>query len=185
MRNDPAFATRRLTPPIDYTGVPAKFQPPVSFDHEGRLKIGEPRVSAVCRSITDCEELVRWFGDAEFMPYLPILLLIPGHPKLLVGLGYASAAELRDDAVNLWGKYTERIAKQGHSMRLTGDEMREKFGLARREDVTNMTAEAFHERIKRHKASPITDPFRQPNYPRVRGKTVHTVAADPAPWKDN
>ncbi len=169
MRNDPAFAVQRVTPPINWLGVPYKFY---------------NRVSAVCRNIGDCEDLVHWFGDAAFMPYLPVLLLIPGHPTLLVGLGYASAAELRDDAVNMWGKLTARVEKTGSPMRLSGDEARERFGLARREDVTNMTAEAFHERIKRHKASPVTDPFRQPLYPRVRGKTVHTVA-DPAPWKDN
>lgn len=169
MRNDPAFAVQRMTPPIDWRGVPFRFY---------------KKVSAVCRNLTECEELTRWYGDATFMPYLPVLLLYPDHPTLLVGLGYASASELRDDAVNLWGKFSERMAKTGSIMRLSGDEVREKYGLARKEDVTNLTAEAFQQRILQHKASPVTDPFREPQHVRVNRKTVHTVAASQA-WKDN
>ena len=150
--------TRRTLRPINWDGVPIKYR---------------NRVSAVCRSLGDCEDLVRWFGEAEFCPYPPILLLIPNHPTLLVGMGYADAAELRDDAVNIWGKYTERLEKKGALVDF--DELRERNGLARREDVQQMTAEAFHERIKHHLANPITDPPRQPQYPRVNGKTVFAV----------
>lgn len=152
------MAQRRI-PRIDWQGVPSKYW---------------GKVSAVCRSASDCEELVKWYGDALFCPIQPILLLIPGHPTLLVGLGYASAAELKDDAVNLWGKYSERLAKTGSIVNFS--ELRERNQLMRREDVAARTAEAFWDRIQAHKASPVTDPARQPRYPRVNGKTVFPVA---------
>ena len=151
----PEMLARRATPPINWKGVPLKYH---------------NRVSAVCRSLTECEDLVRWFGDPKFCPLASILLLIPEHPTLLVGAGYATAAELRDDAVNLWGKYTERLAKTGSLMDF--DSLRERHGLMRREELKDATASAFWERIRAHRANPITDPFRQPNYPRVNGKTV-------------
>ncbi len=147
--------TMRRVPPIDWRGVPLKYH---------------NKVSAVCRSMKDCEDLVYWFGDAEFCPYQGVLLLIPEHPVLLVGMGYASAAELKDDAVQLWGKYSDRLHKTGEIVNF--DELREKARLPRREDVKHLTAEAFHERIKAHKANPVMDPPRQPLYPRVRGKTI-------------
>ena len=150
---------QRQTPMIDWRDVPRK--------HRGR-------VSAVCRSIGDCQDLVAWFGSADFCPFQPILLLIPEHPTLLVGLGYATASELRDDAVNLWGKYTERLRKTGSLVNF--DELREKARLPRHEDVKALTQEAFAERIRQHRANPITDPAREPLRPRVAGKTVHTVA---------
>ncbi len=154
----PELMSRRQTPSIDWRDVPLKYW---------------GKVSAVCRSMPDCGDLVSWYGDSEFCPIAPILLLIPGHPVLLVGAGYATAAELRDDAVTLWGKYTARLQKTGSLMDF--DEARERRGDMRREDVAARTAEAFHDRIKKHRANPVTDPARQPDYPRIRGKTVHAV----------
>src|SRR4029079_8250946 len=87
---------------------------------KGTLVQTRPQISAVCRNLKDCENLVEWFGDAEFCPLQPVLLLIPEHPVLLVGYipgakfeVAASAAELKDDAVQLWGKYTQRIHNKG------------------------------------------------------------------------
>ena len=149
-----SVAVKRPTARINWAGVPMAY-----WD----------RVSAVCRSLTECEDLVRWFGDATFCPFQPVLLLIPEHPTLLCGMGYATAAELKDDAVNLWGKYTDRLERTGSIVNF--DEMREKYGLMRREDVKAATQEAFWERIKAHRASPVTDPFRQPQYPRPNERT--------------
>ncbi len=149
---------RRRIGEIDWKGVPLKYY---------------NRVSAVCRSLQDCTDLVRWFGAENFCPFLPILLLIPGHPTLLVGAGYAPASELRDDAENLWGKYTERLRTKGSIVNF--DELREKSGLMRHADVKEATAEAFWERIKAHRASPVTDPPRQPLYPRVNNRTLFPV----------
>lgn len=162
-----ALLTRRHTQPIDYRGVPLKYHPKLV---RGQLV---PQVSAVCRSLTDCSELDKWFGDAEFCPLQPVLLLIPGHPVLLVGMGYATVAELRDDAENLWGKYTERLERRGSIVDF--DELREKARLPKREDVKALTAEAFKERINQHRANPVTDPPRQPCYVRPNGRTVFAV----------
>ena len=129
------------------------------------------KVSAVCRSLRDCEDLVHWYGAAEFCPFKPILMVIPGVGFVqLEGMGYASAAELRDDAVQIWITKTER-ALSGQTV-VDFDDLRERRGLMRSEDVPAAMGEAFQERIRQHKANPITDPARQPLYPRVRGKTV-------------
>jgi hypothetical protein len=159
--------TMRRIPPINWAGVPLRY-------HD--------KVAAVCRTMKECEDLVYWFGDAEFCPFLGILLLIPKHPVLLHGMGYASAAELKDDAVQLWGKYTQRLTKQEDLVDF--DYLREKYGLPERSKVKELTAEAFHNRILAHKANPVTDPPRQPLYPRVNGKTVfaQTQSED---WKSN
>lgn len=154
-------------PPINWIGVPETF-------------VG--KVAAVCRTQAEAEDLVAWFGSAEFCPYPPILLLIPGTGGvILAGLGLATAAELRDDAVGIWEMKRELIAKTGAV--LDFDELRERAGLMRREDVPARMAEAFEDRIQRHKSSPVTDPARQPNYPRPNERTLHTVA-DRQDWKD-
>ena len=151
---------RRRIPEIDWTGVPPGY-------------LG--RVSAVCRSLADCQDLVHWFGDSKFCPYLPIFLMVPGTGGIsLVGMGFADAAELQDDAVAIWTEKSALMAKQGSLGNF--DELREKHGLMERSKVREATREAFWERIKAHKASPVTDPFRVPQYVRVNGKTVHAVA---------
>src|SRR3990167_7827592 len=129
--------------PIDWTGVPASY-------------VG--KCSAVCRTLEDCEGLVRWFGSPDFAPYLPVMVLVPGGaaPTLIAGLGYATAAELQDCAVVTWhrGQATPDF-----------DALREKHGLMRRELVDAATREAMLKRIAQHKANPISDPARQPAYP--------------------
>lgn len=151
---------RQRIPPIDWRGVPLTWH---------------NRVSAVCRTQDEANDLVKWFGAVDFCPLLPVLLLVPGTGGvLLCGLGYATAAELRDDAVAVWVKNSEKIAKSGSIFDF--DELREKHGLIEKAKVKTAMSEAFWERIQRHRASPVTDPFRQPQYPRVNGKTVHAVA---------
>jgi hypothetical protein len=44
--------------------------------------------------------------------------------------------------------------------------------------------EAMLERIKKHKASPVTDPFRQMIYPKVNGRTLHKTP-ESQDWKAN
>ena len=137
---------------IDWRGVPAAFK--------GYL-------SAVCRSEAECADLVKWFGDADFCPFLPVMVMVPPprQPVLIPGHGYATAAELQDCALVAW-----------HGKALNFDERRERFGLMRREDAGVAISEAITDRIARHKASPITDPFRQPQYVMPNERTLHTVA---------
>ena len=157
MKRDAPIMLTPMVKFINWTGVP----------HGLRGK-----VSAVCRSLKDCEDLVAWFGDGNFCPFQPVLLLIPGNPSpiAIVGDGYATAAELRDCAVDQWEITTERIAKTGRNFDF--DEARERAGLPRAEDFDTLYREAMWARIQKHKASPVTDPFRQPDYPNETNKVM-------------
>ncbi len=152
--------TAKRIPPIDWKGVPASYH--------GKL-------SAVCRTLEDCEGLPRWFGSADFAPYLPVMVMVPGAnaPTLVAGLGYATAAELRDCAVAAWSKQTDKLATTGSLADF--DALREKHGLMRREEVDNATREAFLRRIADHKANPVTDPSRQPVYANPKNKMKFVV----------
>lgn len=150
---------QRAVPPIDWLGVPLRY-------------VG--RASAICRTLAECSELVRWFGDATFMPYLPVLVKAPAGWTAITGWGCADAAELQDCAIALWTRQADKLAAMGSLMDF--DDLRERHGLMRKEEVAAAMSEALTQRIASHKANPVTDPFRQPAYPRFRGKTVHTVA---------
>jgi len=151
-----ALQMARRVPPIDWAGVPAAFK--------GKL-------SAVCRTAAECDELVSWFGSADFCPNLPVMVMVPGtQPTLIPGFGYATAAELRDCAVVAWHTQTEKLAKTGRV--LDFDALRERRGLMRREDVDPAVREAMLRRIAQHKAHPVTDPFRQPIRPNPMNRTL-------------
>lgn len=152
--------------------------PPLIFERDTLPYKG--RVSAICRTKDQAADLVKWFGDEDFCPYLPILLCIPGGWGLMAGMGLATAAELRDECVARWELMEARLLKTGR--RFDFDEARERAGLMRAEDVDAAIREALVERIRRHKANPITDPPRRLVYPHGVGKTVHAVA-DPARWQ--
>ena len=159
------------TPPVVWDGVALNLK----YNYEGR-------VSAVCRSMQECEDLVRWFGDGDFCPVMPVLVAIPDHPQVIDCQGYAPVDEIRDLAVLIWETVSEQIATRGSVH--NGDELRWKHGYPDREAADAMIREAMFERIRKHRQNPITDPFRQMNYPRVAGKTLHTVA-DGQDWKES
>ena len=148
----------RRVPPVDYMGVRGNFK--------GKL-------SAVCRTAEECEGLVRWFGSPDFCPNLPIMVIVPGAPAptLIPGFGYATAAELRDCAVAVWYQQTERLTKTGKMFNY--DELRERSGLMRREEVDPAVREAMLRRIEQHKANPLTDPPRQPVYQNPTNRKVY------------
>ena len=50
------------------------------------------------------------------------------------------------------------------------DEVRERNGLMRREAVAEAMHDALTRKIAEHKASPVTNPFRQPKYPNPTNK---------------
>ena len=157
------------TPPISWLGVALNLR----YNYEGR-------VSAVCRSLQECEDLIRWFGNGDFCPAKPVLIAIPDHPQIIDCQGYAPVDELRDLAVVIWETVTERLAEHGniHNM----DEMRWKHGYPEREKADAMIREAMYERIRKHKANPITDPFRQMIYPNPANRTL-MVAPESQDWK--
>jgi hypothetical protein len=129
----------------------------------------------VCRTAEDCAELVRWFGSPDFAPNLPVMVLVPGAqaPTLIAGMGYATAAELQDCAVVTWEQQTQKLA-EGRPL-VDFNAARERQGLMRREEVDAATREALRRRVARHKANPVTDPFRQPAYPNPKNKTKFVV----------
>lgn len=158
------------------TGVPDWSGVPVSYWNQ---------VSAVCRTLKDCSDLVYWFGNrADFCPLQPVLLLIPGvHPPPIVcGMGYATAAELRDVCVGVWGEKLALMEKKGSLFDF--DDLRERNGLPERSKVAELTQYAFWDRVTRHKAAIRTDPFRQHRYPNPLNK-VKFVAPDNSGWKGN
>ena len=146
---------RKSVQPIDWRGVP---------------EVYVEKASAVCRTLVDCKELIKWFGDAEFAPFLPVLVHAPAGWTAITGMGYATAAELQDCAVVLWQTQEERLKKFGTLMDF--DTLREKAGLVRKEDLTNVVAQTFRDRLAKHKANPRTDPIRQPKYPKWRDRQV-------------
>ncbi len=152
-------STWRNTPEIDWTGVPSKFW---------------GKVSAICRSFSDCLDLEKWFGDGEFEPDLPILLIVPTPEGGFVhcqsaGWGLTSVWEHRDVATEVWEKTTRKLAV-GEGLVFDFDEAREKHGLIRREDVDTAVRYALRDAAAKHKASPRTNPGRQPKYPNPLGK---------------
>ena len=73
------------TPFIDYHDVPMAYWPKATYDEGTRVTRPKEVISAVCRSMADCNELVKWFdSQPNFCPDLPVLLLIPGLPPQLV-----------------------------------------------------------------------------------------------------
>lgn len=138
-------------------------QPPVMNEHlvPGNLK---GYVSACCASLEDCHNLVKWWGlGKNYMPTLPVLLVYPEFRTVafIAGEGYCTAAELEDNAITAYGRALEKF-KKNDGMLVNSDEMREKFGLVERSQVSTAISEALDDRIKRHQASPVTDPPREP-----------------------
>ncbi len=144
------------------------------------------RFSAVCHSLKDCEDLAHRFHGIDFYPeygpMLPVLLLIPGAPQQIAGWGLSEPEELRDQAVAVWELITERLRKTGSTFDF--DSAREKHGLLRREDVDSAIREAMVDRVKKHKANPVTDPPREPNYVRPNERTTFAQPQS-EDWKDN
>lgn len=137
----------KITEDIDWTGIPYNLQ------HEYRGK-----VSAVCTTLKQCQDLGGFFGNRQFAPYLPVLVIVPTDPlsvRVIMGDGVAPAAELQDLAVVTWERTMERMAKDQDTI---FDEYRERRGLMRREDVDEAARTAFHDRSRKHKQNPITDP---------------------------
>ena len=154
---DAAIRTAKRIPPMNWVGVPPNLR-----------QAFKGHISALCRSLKDCEDLVAWFGDADFCPFQPVILLVPGsQPVAIAGAGYATAAELRDCAVTYWETTVNRVASGSV---LDFDTLRERAGMARREKADELIREALWERAKRHKESPRTDPMRQPVYPNPTNK---------------
>ena len=156
-----AIHMSKKIPPIDWTDVPEAYK---------------GQCSAVVRSALECEDLVRWFGSPDFCPFLPVLILLPGAdaPIAITGMGYATAAELRDCAVVTWHDKTEKLANGGKL--LDFDALREKRGLMRREEVDPAVRQALRDRVAKHKANPISDPARQPVYPNPTNKTRFPIS---------
>lgn len=138
---------------IDWSGVPWN----VRQQFEGK-------VSAVVQSQADAEDLVHFYGHADFCPFADVLILMPGHTAMVIAVdGFVPAAELRDLAVTTWGRAELRLAENGGRL-FDFDTLRERHGLARKADLPVLLAEAIQRRIEQHQRSARTDPGRQPDY---------------------
>ncbi len=160
----------------------------------GSVKTAEPnwagvplayvnKVSAVCRTMAECNDLVGWFdGKPDFCPDMPVLLLIPNvdKPIAVCGMGFATAAELRDTCIEVWG--SKNLKQQQKGSQFDFDDLRERAGELPREKVAEMTAYAYWDRLQRHKASPVTDPWKRMRYPNPKGRTKF-VQVENKGWK--
>ncbi len=162
-----------LTPEIDWCGCPEKFW---------------GRVSAICRSMSDCLDLNHYFGldNENFEPDLPILMIFPG-PRgpiygQVAGMGLAPVYEIRDECVARWEITEERVRKTGGIVDF--DVLREKAGLVERSKVDEAFRTALTDRIAAHKASPITDPPRQPKYPNPTNAVRFPEMPENTSWKE-
>lgn len=159
-----------LTPEIDWTSVPPQFW---------------GRVSAVCRSYSECLDLNKWFGDEDFEPDLPVLLIVPDGNGFVYGqvcgMGLSPVYEIRDEAVARWEITEQRIRKTGSIVDF--DSLREKAGLVERSKVDEAFRTALTDRIAKHKASPRTDPPRQPSFPNPKNQ-VRFPEMPEQTWKD-
>lgn len=154
-----------VLPAIDWTGVPKKFR----WRYEGK-------VSAVVRSAAEAEDLVRYFRRADFCPLLPVFVNVPtGQPVLIEGLGVATAAELRDIAVEKWAR----------SAAMTGpvfdfDALRERAGLPERGDVDQQTRQALWDTaqdLKRRQRTALAAGELEEEYPNFERRS-HVVSAE-------
>ena len=153
-----AIHTMKRIPPLNWAGVPSNLR--------------NKKVSAICRTAQECEDLVRWFGDEHFCPSLPVMVLVKNaQPVMIAGMGFASVAELRDCAVVTWHQHEAKGGKI-----LDFDALREKHGLIRREEVDGATREAMTRRIAQHKANLRTDPFREPQYQNPTQKKQYLIS---------
>ncbi len=149
--------------------IPVQRREMASYNRDVPLAM-RGQVSAICRSMQECEELVKFFGDDSLRPTLPILLIVPGlfeHGKkqviLVAGLGYATVAELKDLCVTTWGRAELRVQERGSQFR-SFDELREKYGLMPAASVDAAVREAMMDRIQRYKRNTRTDPARKGKY---------------------
>lgn len=167
----------------------------LAYAYDGSVRTPEPnwagvptdyvgKCSAVCRSMKDCDELVKWFDNRpDFCPDNPVLLLIPNvHPPIAVcGMGFATAAEMQDACREAWGVHLARQEKTGGQFDF--DDLREREGMIERSKLAEAAQYAFWDRVKRHRASPVTDPFKQFRYPNPRNRVVFPLMPDNSGWK--
>lgn len=123
-------------------------------------------VSAACRSMPDCHDLIRFWGRGpNYRPQKPVVLLLPDKIRdnktptvvFIACEGIATAAEIQDLAIHYWGKSEERLAKN-KGMLVDGDVMREKFGFVEKAQVETAMHEAMQRRIERFNRNRRTDP---------------------------
>lgn len=121
------------------------------------------KLSGVARSDREAAEIGHWFGR-DTKPDKPMMLVGPDGrvPIVIMAEGETEAAELQDLAQEALAKQQEKVAATGRGFDF--EEAREKAGMPRAEDFGRIASDAVQERIARHKANPITDPARIPQY---------------------
>lgn len=146
--------------------LPNDFVVPIgrTLDWQGPTtpRLMQKHVSAGVRGHREAAGISRMFGSPSYKPRAPILLVGPDGrvPILLIGDGVTEAAELEDMAQEAIDRQEAQIAAGGRGMNF--DELRERSGQVRRDQVDTQIREAVSTRIKHHLQNPRTDPFRQP-----------------------
>ena len=109
------------TQPIDWRGVPRQFH---------------NRVSAVVHDSREAEDLGKFFGTLDFIPSVPIMLLLPMKPTVLGGAADPmDVRQLRDAAMAAFERELATLKKSGGG------------GLVMRERGGPLSAEAVQKQI--------------------------------------
>ena len=105
-------------------------------------------------SLSDVADLPARLGGRAKKPKAPVGLVDPsGMPIFLVGMGETEAAELQEMAYDVIERRSKR-PWQG----IDRDHPKYRHRLVPYKNFSDAFKEALQERIKRHKANPVTDP---------------------------
>lgn len=136
---------------VVHTGVPTTMRRHVSQAATGRQ---------------EAFDLAYRLGGRDARPTAPVLIWGPDNrtPIMIIGDGVTEAAELEDIALEAIDNQAESVKNNGRGMDY--DQFREDHGMMRRDEVPAAIKNAIADRIAKHKANPVSDPFRQPQKPR-------------------
>jgi hypothetical protein len=132
--------------------LPSHVRPPAGSKYRPaeRLRRTTPLREEGKRTLTEM-----FGGQRDYRPEKPIFLFnAQGMVQtILMPMGQTEVSELDD-----------LIAEHREAKPYDYDQWRADNGLPPREKAGALMAEAVMERVKHHKANPVTDPFRQPNH---------------------
>ena len=130
------------------------------------------KLSAVLRSEKEIDDLAHAMGGRSAKPRKPVMVWGPDDRTvlLIVGDGVAEAAEIEELAHAQLEKAQRNVKKYGRAYDFAG--ARERAGLPEVGEFDNLYRDALRRRRAEHKASPFSDPARQPERPDT-GRKVH------------
>ena len=151
-----------ITLPKGHTGTPDTFYLPESFYHRHGIPdmipgYVKPHV-LLLKDERDLNDLAAMAGGRAEKPTKQVILYgADGHTCTVIpGMGVTEAAELEDIARETWENQRAKIARNEPVINFK--EYREKHGYPKREEFDAFFREALRERMRKHRANPVSDP---------------------------